>query len=86
MSMSQVAVMPKYVFGANGKVPNGLQMIDERKFVYIAGHNLVVHNLDDPINQQFISGSPWMDSINRIIVSPGEPARYIAMLESGKRA
>ena len=86
MSMSQVSLMPKYVFGCNGQMPNTLHMIDDTKFIYIAGHNLVVHNLDDPLNQVFIPGSDWMDYINRIAVSQGEPAKYVAMCEGGKRA
>ena len=78
--------MPKYVFGCDGRIPSSLHMIDDTKFIYIAGHNLIVHNLDDPLNQNFIPGSTWMDSINRVAVSPGEPAKYMAMCETGKRA
>ena len=86
LSMSSVAIMPKYVFGCNGSIPNSMHMIEEKKFIYIAGHNIVVHNLDDPLNQQFIPGSDWMDGINRIAVSPGEPVKFVAMCERGKRA
>ena len=86
VSMSQVSVMPKYIFGANGKIPNAMHMIEDKKYIYIAGHNIVLHNLDDPLNQVFIPGDRNMECINRIAVSPGEPARFFAMCEKGRRA
>ena len=50
LSMSAVSLHPKYVFGCEGQVTDSLHMIDETKFVYISGHNVIVHNLDDPLN------------------------------------
>ena len=86
LSMSAVSVHPKYVFGCDGAILDSLHMIDETKFVYIAGHNVVVHNLDDPLNQTFIPGSFWMHSINRLVVSHEEKPKYLAICEKGERA
>ena len=86
MSMSAVSVHPKYVFGCDGSILDSLHMLDDTKFVYIAGHNVVVHNLDDPLNQTFIPGSFWMHSINRLVVSHEEKPKYLAVCEKGERA
>lgn len=44
-------------------------MIDEKKLLYVAGHNAIVYNIDDPTNMQFVPGSENTECINHIAVS-----------------
>ena len=59
-------------------------MTDEKKLLYVAGHNAVVYNTEEG-SQQFIPGSENTECINYIAVSPGNPSsRFIALCERGK--
>ena len=69
---------PRFVFGVNGQLNNCLHLHEEKKLVYVAGHNIVVYNLDE-CNQSFIPGSDNADMINFITLSPS--GRYIAYCE-----
>ena len=48
LSMQGVTVTPKFAFGCNGQINNCLHMLDEKKLLYVAGHNAIVYNIDDP--------------------------------------
>lgn len=49
MSMQTVTVTPKFIFGVNGQLNNCLMMHEEKKLVYVAGHNVVVYDIEDGI-------------------------------------
>ena len=48
LSMQGVNVTPKFLFGVNGQINNSLHMADEKKLIYVAGHNTIVFNTEDP--------------------------------------
>ena len=73
-----VQVTPRFIFGANGQLNNCLHLIDDRFLIYVAGHNIVVYNLDDG-SQQFIPGSENATQIN--FVAKSMSGRYIAYCE-----
>jgi hypothetical protein len=83
--MQGVNVTPKFLFGANGQINNSLHMIDEKKLLYVGGHNAIVYNTDDPTSMQFVPGSENTECINFIAVSPGAPSsRFLAVCERGR--
>ena len=36
---------PKFVFGIDGSIKNAIHIYDEKKLVYVAGHNVVMMDL-----------------------------------------
>jgi len=40
-------LIPKFIFGASGNIKNSLHIIDDRKVLYIAGHNVVIYDQDE---------------------------------------
>ena len=81
LSMQTVTVTPKFVFGVNGQINNCLMMHEEKKLVYVAGHNVIIYDMDDNF-QTFIPGSPTADEINFITLSP--TGRYLAICEKAQ--
>ena len=77
--MQGVTVTPRFIFGVNGQVNNCLFMHEEKKLVYLAGHNIIIYDLDETSNMQFIPGSSNADEINHIVLSP--TGRFIAYCE-----
>ena len=47
MGMQGVTVTPRYVFGVNGQLNNCLFMHEERRLVYVAGHNIIVYDIEE---------------------------------------
>jgi len=76
--MQAVTVTPKFVFGVNGQLNNSLHIHEEKKLVYVAGHNVIVYDLEEG-TQQFIPGSANADEINYIAMSPS--GRLVALCE-----
>ena len=56
-------------------------MLDEKKLVYVAGHNIIMYNLED-FSQTFIPGSENASEINFITLSPS--GRYLAYCEKAE--
>ena len=77
--MQGVTVTPKFAFGCNGQLNNCLFIHEEKKLVYVAGHNIIIYDLDEGTIIQFISGSANADEINSIVLSP--QGRYVAYCE-----
>ena len=78
--MQGVQVNPQFVFGINGQLNSCLHMTDDGKnLVYVAGHNIIMYNLDD-FTQTFIPGSENMDEINFMTLSQAS-SRYVAFCE-----
>jgi WD40 repeat protein len=71
---------PKFLFGVNGDIPNSLHVIEDKKLLYIAGHNVILYNIDER-TQFFIPGSENSAGINSISVSPSK--RFLAICEIG---
>jgi len=44
--MPGVSVAPRFVFGCNGQLNKSLHFSAEKKLVYVAGHNVVLLDLD----------------------------------------
>ena len=81
MSMQGVTVTPKFVFGCNGQINNSIHMHEEKNLVYVAGHNVIVYNLDEG-QQVFIPGSEQCDEINFLTISL--TGRFIAICEKAQ--
>lgn len=79
--MQGVTVTPKFTFGVKGDLNNALHLMEDKKLLYVAGHNIIIYNTDEG-TQFFIQGSANADAINFITVSPG--ARYLAYCERGE--
>ena len=45
--MQGVTVTPKFVFGVNGQINNCLAIVEEKKLIYVAGHNVIIYNTDE---------------------------------------
>ena len=45
--MQGVTVTPRFIFGVNGKLNNCLTLYEEKKLVYVAGHNIVIYDNDE---------------------------------------
>ena len=56
------------MFGANADIKNGLHLIDDKKLVYVAGHNVVITKLEDR-SQTFLPGSSDAEAITAIALS-----------------
>ena len=83
MAMQGVTLTPKFVFGCNGQINNCLYQIDEKKIVYVAGHNVIIYDPDEK-SQFFIPGSSNADAISNISVSPSQ--KFMAICERGEVA
>ena len=78
--MQGVTVTPKFVFGVNGEIKDCLHIVEEKKLIYVAGHNIIIYNTDEQ-TQYFIPGSPNSDAINYITISATQ--KYLAICERG---
>ena len=81
MSLQGVTVTPRFIFGVDGKIPNSLHVVEEKKLIYVAGHNIVIYNTDEQ-TQSFIPGSPKSEAINYIALSA--TSKYLAICERGQ--
>jgi hypothetical protein len=61
---------------------NNLYVFDSKKLLYVAGHNVVIFNIDDN-SQTFIPGSEGTECINFITVSPS--GHFLAICEKGEQ-
>lgn len=75
-----MTLTPRFIFGINGMLSNNLHIVDEKKLLYVAGHNVIIYNIDEK-SQHFISGCEGSEGINAISVSPQQ--RYLAICERG---
>ncbi len=46
-NLSGVTLTPRFVFGANGQIKNNLHIIDDSKVMYVAGHNVILYNIEE---------------------------------------
>jgi cilia- and flagella-associated protein 57 len=81
MNLQGVSVTPKFVYGINGNIKNCLFYLDDKRLLYLAGHNMVIFNVDDP-QQSFIAASEGTAGVNHIAMS--HTKRYLAICEKGK--
>ncbi|XP_073385676.1 uncharacterized protein [Physcomitrium patens] len=75
--MALASLIPHHVFGVRSTLKNSLFFVDETTVAYPAGHNLVFWNLDTR-TQKIISGSPEMEGISAIALSPNKKQIAIA--------
>ena len=61
------------MFGANADIKKSLHLIDDKKLVYVAGHNVVITKLEDK-SQTFLPGSADAEAITAIALSFDLPA------------
>jgi len=77
-----VTLTPRFVFGINGSIKNSLHLIDEKKLMYVAGHNIIIYNPEEQ-SQFFIPGTEGTEYINSITVSNKAP--LLAICEKGEK-
>ena len=78
--MQGVTLTPKFVFGVDGRINNCLHMVEEKKLIYVAGHNIIIYNTDEG-TQYFVPGSSNSDGINYIALSA--TSKFLAICERG---
>ena len=42
-----VTLHPKFIFGINGQLNNGLFLIEDKKLLYVVGQQLVLYNIEE---------------------------------------
>ena len=82
LTMQGVTVTPRFAFGVNGQISHCLSIVEDKKLVYVAGHNVILYHTDD-MSQLFIPGSSDADAINFIHVST--TGKYLAICEKAER-
>jgi cilia- and flagella-associated protein 57 len=80
LGLQSVTLTPRFIFGINGKIKKNLHVVEEKKLLYVVGHNVVIYNIDEK-SQHFIPGTEGTEGINAISVS--QNARYLAVCERG---
>ena len=81
LGLQSVTLTPSFIFGVNGSIHNNLHIVEEKKLLYVAGHNVIEYNTDEK-SQLFIPGSEGTEGINAITVSPPDN-KYLAICERG---
>lgn len=81
LNLQGVTLTPKFIFGVRGDIPGSLFTFDDRRLLYIAGHNVILYDPDEK-KQTFIPGSETSDGINFITVSSCK--RFLAICERGE--
>ena len=78
-NLQGVTLTPKFVFGINGGLKNNIHLIeDDKKLLYVAGHNVVVYAPDER-SQVFIPGTEGVQNISAVAVS--NKAHLLAVCE-----
>lgn len=72
----------RFIFGVRGHRSSALEFCDESTLVYVAGHNVVVQDIDEG-KQRFINGSERSTSITAVALCPS--ARIVALAEDGEK-
>jgi hypothetical protein len=42
-----VSLIPRFIFGVNGEIRNSIAVVDDKKVLYVAGHNIVIYDPDE---------------------------------------
>ena len=70
--------MLKHIFGCKGDKANAVVHVEEHKICYLAGHNVVVYNIEDKL-QSFFPGLEGSTEISGMCISPLK--RFLAVAE-----
>lgn len=81
LGLQGVTLSPRFIFGVNGQIKNNLYIIDDKKLLYVAGHNVIIFNPEEG-SQYFIPGSEGTEAINYITISPAK--KFLAICERGE--
>lgn len=81
-SLQGVTLAPHFIFGINGQLKQNVHIVEDKKVMYVAGHNVVVYNPDEQ-SQTFIPGTEGTEGITHISVS--NKAHLLAICERGDR-
>ena len=47
LTMQGVTVTPRFAFGVNGQINHCLSIVDEKRLVYVAGHNVIIYHTEE---------------------------------------
>ena len=73
------------MYGINGQIANNLHIIEDKKLLYVAGHNVIIYSPEET-SQYFIPGSEGTEGINHIAISTANPKKFLAICERAQRA
>jgi cilia- and flagella-associated protein 57 len=48
MALQGVSLHPKFIFGVNGQIKQNLYVVEDKRLLYVAGHNVIIYNPEDP--------------------------------------
>jgi hypothetical protein len=47
LGLQGVTLTPKFIFGINGTNRNNLFVVEEKKLLYVSGHNVIIFNVEE---------------------------------------
>jgi WD40 repeat protein len=81
--MSIAALVHRHVFGAKTDVNCGIGYVDDQNVAFTAGHNVVLHSLEQK-TQKFLPGTENTEDIVAMAISPNR--KFLAVSESSDKA
>ena len=81
--MSIAALVHRHVFGAKTDVNCGVGYVDDQNVAFAAGHNIVLHNIEQK-TQKFMPGTEKTEDIVAMCISPNR--KFLAVSESSDKA
>lgn len=79
-----MTVTPRFSFGVKGELRNSLHIVDDKKLLYVSGHNVIMYNIDEQ-SQYFIPGCDNTERINKISLS-NYGSNFLAICQVAERA
>ncbi len=83
MSAGNITVTPRFMYGVKANVINCVHFLDNQRFIYPCGHNVIIYNQEDK-TQKFIPGIEGSYGISALALSPSR--RFLAVCEKAKQA
>jgi len=47
LGLQGVTLTPKFIFGINGSNKSNLFVVEEKKLLYVSGHNVIIFNVEE---------------------------------------
>lgn len=76
-----VTLTPRFIFGVNGQLKNNVHIVEDKKIMYVAGHNVIIYTPEEQ-SQYFIPGTEGSEGITAISVST--KVHLLAICERGE--
>ncbi len=79
--ISSYGITPQFIFGVRADIRDALHFWDERKLVYVAGHNVVDYNLEENLQKFY---SPMEGSVSITALTMSSQRALMAFAETQK--